>query len=71
MALDACKTFLEPIGYLIIFYPGPSAFPLMNLTSPAYLFLLVQQRLLEELRGRVLAALASAGGYVPTPTEAL
>jgi hypothetical protein len=53
IALDVCKAFLEPIEFLINFYPGQA-----------------QQRRLEELRGRVLAAEATAG-YVPTPIEML
>jgi hypothetical protein len=76
IALDVCNVFLKPIEYLITFYPGPgtchiSYFPLINPASPAYLCVPGQQKRLDELRRRILAAQDAAGGYVPTPLEML
>ena len=73
IALDVCRAFLEPIEYLIGFYPGPgpchmSHPPLLNLASPAYLCVPAQKNRLEELRRRLLVAEAT-DGYVPTPIE--
>jgi len=70
-----CNAFLEVIEYLIAFYPGPGTWHmpmrLVNPTNPAYLFLSAQQTRLDAIRGLILAALASAGGYVPTPIDKL
>ena len=41
------------------------------LINLAYLRLLAQQKRLEGLRRLLLATLASAGGYVPTPVDKL
>ncbi|KAN0102410.1 hypothetical protein V8E52_011968, partial [Russula decolorans] len=72
IALDVCKAFLELIEYLITFYPGPGTSHMSHcLINPAYLCLSAQQKRIEGLRGLLLATLASAGGYVPTPIDKL
>lgn len=76
IAIDVCKAFLEPIEFLIIYFPGPGAYHIFPdfftstpLASPAYLSPTVaQQRRLWELQARVRAAEA-ASRYVSTQTQ--